>query len=595
MPASKADKFVFRTLKQLFFIARNRLSPRQFFMLSSVIIGILSALAAIVLKFFVHTISVWVNHYASHYEQFYLFALCPAIGITLTVLYIKFGLKGDFKKGSAEIGYAIARKSAKLPPSQTYSHVVTSALTVGFGGSVGLESPMVSTGSAIGANYGNYFHLPYKDRTILLACGAAAGIAAAFNAPVAGVLFAIEVLLTDITVGAFIPVIIAAATGALLSKIILAEGIILSFSLQQPFNYHNIYFYIILGILAGLVSLFYARTLERTEKFFSGLKNYRTKILIGGLLLSVLLLFFPSLFGEGYESIKMLANHNPQEVANGSIIYQYLQNDIAILVFIGVLVFIKIWAVGLTLGSGGNGGNFGPSLFVGAYLGFAFARLINLSGIAQIPETNFTLVAMAGILSGVFYAPLCAIFLIAEITGGYNLIIPLMLVAALSITVVRYFEPLSMEGKKLSKLLNITVDNRDQFLLSKLNLQDLLEHNFSAIRPEDSLRLLVRVISVSRRNTFPVVTREGELAGVVHLDHVRDIIFNEKLYDSTYVKDLMTEAHAVDFNDSLPDVLKKFDETRQWNLPVVKNKQYLGFLSKARILTEYRAELMKTV
>ena len=595
MQSHKTERFIFRILKQLFFIARNRLSPRQFFMLSCVLVGILSALAAIVLKFFVHTIGVWVNHYATTYEQFYLFALFPAVGITLTVIYIKFGLKGNFKKGSAEIGYSIARKSAKLPVSQTYSHIITSALTVGFGGSVGLESPMVSTGSAIGSNFGNYFHLPYKDRTVLLACGAAAGIAAAFNAPIAGVLFAIEVLLADATVGAFIPIIIAAATGALLSKIILAEGIILSFSQQQPFDYHNLPFYIILGILAGFVSLYYGRVLEGTEKFFATRKNNRTKIILGGLALAALLLFFPSLFGEGYQSIKMLANLKPLEVANGSIIYQYLQNDYTILMFIGALVLIKVLAVGLTLGSGGNGGNFGPSLFVGAYLGFAFARLINLTGIAQIPETNFTLVAMAGILSGIFYAPLCAIFLIAEITGGYDLIIPLMIVAALSLAIARNFEPLSMEGKKLSRLLNITADNRDQILLSKLNLQDLLEQNFSAIRPNDSLRLLVRVISISKRNTFPVVTREGELVGVVHLDHVREIIFNNKLYDTTFAKDLMTEAHAVDFNDSISVILKKFDETRQWNLPVVKDKQYLGFLSKARILTEYRAELMKTI
>lgn len=594
MQSPKSDKRILRALKQIFFFARNRLTPRQFFMLASIVVGVLSALAAIILKYFVHTINVWVSRYAADYEQFFLFALFPVIGITLTVLYIKYGLKGDFRKGSAEIGYAISRKSARLPASQTYSHIITSALTVGFGGSVGLESPMVSTGSAIGANFGSYFHLSYKDRAILLACGAAAGIAAAFNAPVAGVLFAIEVLLTDATVGAFIPIIIAAATGALLSKVILAEGVILSFSLQQPFNYHNIHFYIILGVLSGFIALFYAHTLERTEALFARQKN-RSKIMMSGLSLFGLLILFPSLFGEGYESIKMLANQQPLNVAKGSILYPYLQHDVTLLIFIGALVLIKVVAVGLTLGSGGNGGNFGPSLFVGAYLGFAFARLVNLSGIAQIPETNFTLVAMAGILSGVFYAPLCAIFLIAEITGGYDLIIPLMIVAALSLTIARYFEPLSMEGKKLSRMLNMTVDNRDQFLLSKLNLQDLLEQNFSAVRPDDSLRLLVRVISISRRNTFPVVTREGNLVGVVHLDHVREIIFNDKLYDTTLVKDLMTEAHAVDFNDSLPVILKKFDETRQWNLPVVKENHYMGFLSKARILTEYRAELMKTI
>lgn len=589
------DKIILRFLKQVIFAIRARLSPHQFFMLSSFAVGALSALAAIVLKFFVHSIASWITYFDSNYGQYYLHALFPIIGITLTVIYIKYGLKNVFKKGSSEISYAIARKSSKLPGSQTYSHIITSALTVGFGGSVGLESPMVSTGSAIGSNYGTFFNLPYKDRTVLLACGAASGIAAAFNAPIAGVLFAIEVLLTDATVGAFIPIIIAAATGALLSKIILAEEIILSFSQQQPFNYHNIHFYILLGFLAGFVSLIYARLLEGTEKFFAARKNNRSKIIFGGIALAALFLIFPSLFGEGYESIKMLANLQPMEVASGSVISQFLQNDFTILIFIGALVFIKVLAVGITLGSGGNGGNFGPSLFVGAYLGFAFARLINLSGIAQIPETNFTLVAMAGILSGVFYAPLCAIFLIAEITGGYDLIIPLMIVAALGLTVARYFEPLSMEGKKLAKLLNMTADNRDQFLLSRLSLQNLLEHNFSEIRPDNSLRLLVRVVSISRRNTFPVVTPEGKLVGVVHLDHIREIIFNEKVYDSTFVKDVMTEAHAVDIADNLPTILKKFDDTRQWNLPVVKDNIYQGFLSKARILSEYRAELMKSV
>ncbi|HNT50607.1 MAG TPA: chloride channel protein [Cyclobacteriaceae bacterium] len=588
-------KILLRLLKQTLFAIRSRLSPHQFFVLSSVVVGALSALAAIVLKFFVHTIGEWINYFDSTYQQLYLHAFFPIVGITLTVLYIKYGLKGTLSKGSSEIGYAIARKSSKLPVNQTYSHIVTSALTVGFGGSVGLESPMVSTGSAMGSNYGSFFNLSYKDRTVLLACGAASGIAAAFNAPIAGVLFAIEVLLTDATVAAFIPIIIAAATGALLSKIILAEEIILSFSLQQPFNYNNIHFYIILGLVAGFVALIYRRVLEGSEKFFAARKNNRSKIIIGGASLGIMFLIFPSLFGEGYESIKMLANDNPLQVANGSLIYQYLQNDFTILIFIGALVFIKVLAVGITLGSGGNGGNFGPSLFVGAYLGFAFARLINLSGIAQIPETNFTLVAMAGILSGVFYAPLCAIFLIAEITGGYNLIIPLMIVAALGLTVARYFEPLSMEGKKLAKLLNITADNRDHFLLSRLNLQDLLEHNFSEVRPDNSLRLLVRVISISRRNTFPVVTREGKLVGVVHLDHIREIIFNEKVYDTTFVNEVMTEAHPVDITDSLPTILKKFDDTRQWNLPVVKDNIYQGFLSKARILSEYRAELVKSV
>jgi len=584
-----------RFLKRTIFYAKRKLTPKQFYLLSCIAVGVLSSLAAIVLKFCVHSIGTWVAYYADNYEQFFLFTLFTMVGIALTVIYVQIALKGKFKKGSAEISYAIARKSSELPVSQTYSHIVTSALTVGFGGSLGLESPMVSTGSAIGANFGKFFLLPYKDRTVLLACGAAAGIAAAFNSPVAGVLFAIEVLLTDVTVAAFIPIIISAASGALLSKIILAEGITLSFSLQQPFDYHNVPFYIALGILAGFVSLYYARILENIESRFGTIKSHAKKILIGGLLLSLLLIVFPPLFGEGYESIKLLANLQTSEIIKSSIVHQFIQNDFMLILFLGSLVLIKVVAVGITLGSGGNGGNFGPSLFVGAYMGFTFARIINLTGLATIPETNFTLVAMAGILSGVFYAPLCAIFLIAEITGGYALIIPLMMVAALSITVVRYFEPLSMEGRKLSRLLKVSVDDRDKYLLSRLNLSELLETNFSAVRPEDPLRLLVRVISVSKRNTFPVIDKGDKLVGVVHLDNVRELIFKTDIYDKTFVKELMTEAHAVDYEDSLHDILKKFDDTKQWNLPVVKNKVYIGFLSKARILTEYRTELMKTI
>jgi chloride channel protein, CIC family len=335
--------------------------------------------------------------------------------------------------------------------------------------------------------------------------------------------------------------------------------------------------------------------MERMEGYFASIQSHVKKIIIGGVSLSILLIIFPPLFGEGYESIKLLANLNTSDITKTSILSQFINNDYTLLLFLGALALIKVVAVAITLGSGGNGGNFGPSLFVGAYLGFAFARLINLTGFAHIPETNFTLVAMAGILSGIFYAPLCAIFLIAEITGGYALIIPLMIVAALSVTVTRYFQPLSMEARKLSKLLNINVDDRDKYLLSKLNLEELLETNFSMVKPEDSLRLLVRVISISNRNTFPVVTKEGELVGVVHLDHIRELIFNTKIYDTTLVKELMREPFSVDFSDNLHTILKKFDDTRQWNLPVVKNKIYKGFVSKARILSGYRSELMKTV
>lgn len=574
----------------------EKLTARQFFILSSVLVGLSAGLAAVVLKFFVHYISTRVEYYASNYQEFFLFTLFPLIGITLTVLYIRYALKGSLKKGAAEIVYSIAKHSSILPKSEMYGHIITSALTVGFGGSTGLESPIVSTGAAIGSNYAKTYRLSYKERTILLACGSAAGIAAVFNAPIAGVLFAVEVLLTDVTVSAFIPLIIAAASGALLSKIILSESVILSFYQQQAFDYHNVPFYIVLGLLAGLLSLFYARVFNQVEHRMSLIKNQWARAAVGGIMLCMLLVFFPPLFGEGYDTIKALSNLHPETLIQTSMLKDFLQNDWQILVFLMMLCLLKAFAAGITIGAGGNGGNFGPSLFMGAYLGFTFSRFVNLVGLGKIPETNFTLVGMAGILSGIFHAPLTAIFLIAEITGGYGLMIPLMIVAAISIVMTHFFQPLSMEGQKLSTKLKLSVEDRDKYLLSRLELNELIEKNFLPVQATDHLRNLIEAISRSTRNTFPVVNEDGSLAGLIHLDNVREVIFNTEMYDKVIVKELMNPpAATISLNDSLHTVLKKFDETNQWNLPVVQKGKYLGFLSKSSILTKYRTELIRSV
>lgn len=575
---------------------QTKISARQFFILSSILVGLSSGLAAITLKYFVHSIETFVTYYSTHYEEFFLFGLFPLVGILLTVLYIRYVLKTEFKKGTSDVVYSIVKRSSQLPESQMYSHMITSGLTVGFGGSTGLESPMVSTGSAIGSNYAQAYNLSYKDRTILLACGASAGIAAAFNSPIAGVLFAVEVLLTDVSAAAFIPLIISAACGALLSKIVLEEGVVLTFDLQQPFDYHNVPYYIVLGILAGFVSLYYARMFTWAENQMKRVKNTWTRVLVGGGLLFILLIFFPPLFGEGYESIKILAALKPEELTTASLFHNLITNDGELLLFLGALMFLKTFAAAFTLGSGGNGGNFAPSLFVGAYLGFVFSRIVNYIGFSQIPETNFALVGMAGILSGVFYAPLTAIFLIAEITGGYGLMIPLMIVSALSMVVTHYVEPVSMEGKKLASMLNLTVENRDKFLLSKLDLSALIETNFSKIRPDETLGALIKVISASSRNTFPVVDDKDELVGVVHMDNIRGIIFNPEKHDGTLVSELMTKpAEVIKLHENLHTVLKKFDDTNQWNLPVVDGNKYVGFVSKSSVLTKYRSEFLKSI
>ncbi len=585
-------RFIFTVIT----LIQRRFSEKQFLILSSIFVGLASGLTAIILKLFVHTIGIWVTRYTDNYEKYFLFTICPLIGIGLTVFIIHRFFKKSFKKGSAEISYAIAKESSILPRSQPLSQVITSALTVGFGGSAGLESPMVSAGAGLGSHYAKTFQLDYKERTLLLACGSAAGIAAAFNSPIAGVLFAIEVLLVDVTVSVFTPLIIAAATGALLAKVILQEGVLLNFGSQLPFNYNNIVYYVILGVLAGFLSLYYVRTFTYIENKFKSIGKTYQKVLIGGLALSVLLILFPPLYGEGYDSIKMLANLQPDALIQGSLFEEFLSSNWSQLLFVFILMMVKVFATAFTLGSGGNGGNFAPSLCVGSYLGFCFARFINLTGLTSIPESNFTLVAMAGILSGIFYAPLTSIFLIIEITGGYGLMIPLMIVAALSNIVVRYFEPLSMEAKKLSTKLKLSIDDKDKYLLSRLDFLEMIEKDFQKVDSDGTLLSLVNAISKSRRNIFPVVNKESKLVGLINLDDVRSLIFNQDLYDKILIKEIMTAPKTtLTVEENLHNVLNKFDDTGMWNLPVTDDYKYIGFLSKSSILTKYRSELLKSV
>ncbi len=573
----------------------QKLSPRQFLIVSSILVGLTSGLAAVIVKYVVHVIGELVTFYSDTYQEFFLFALFPTIGILLTVFYIRYFINGKLPKGNPEIVYSITKKSSRLPAEQTYSHMITSALTVGFGGSMGLESPMVNTGAAIGSNYGSTYRLGYRERTILLACGASAGIAAAFNSPIAGVLFAIEVLLADVSSAAFIPLIIAAASGALMSKIILAEGITLSFSLQQPFDYYNVPYYVALGIVAGLISLYYTRVFTRVEARIHKMDNLWIRAVTGGLMLFVILLIFPPLFGEGYETIKQLAELRSDELFHNSVLFPFLETSGQELFLLALLIFIKPVAAAITFGSGGNGGNFAPSLFVGAYVGFVFARAINLTGITHIPESNFTLVAMAGILSGIFYAPLTAIFLIAEITGGYELMIPLMIVSALSLTVANLFEPLSMDAKKIAAMLRGSIETRDKFLLSRLDVSELIETNFSTVKADDDLATLIKAIAKSNRNVFPVVDNQQHLIGLVHLDKIRSVIFAPSHRRDVTVSELMTPPTVViQQNENLHQVLNKFEETKLWNLPVVADGKYVGFLSKSSILTRYRNELMES-
>lgn len=573
---------------------QQKLSERQFFILSSVLVGLTAGLAAVLLKSLVHLIYELVTHDYQLPFQFWLYLFLPFIGLLITVLYAQRFHKGSFDKGTSFILYAITRKSSLMAPFHMVAHMITSAITIGFGGSSGLEAPIATTGSAIGSNYARTYHLNYRQRTLLLSCGAAAGIAAAFNAPIAGVLFAIEILLLDISATAFIPLIIASAVGALCSNIILQDGILLSFKTQIPFNFYNVPYYVLMGIFAGLLATYHSRTFLQVDAWFAKRKSPYVKVFIGGGILAVLILLFPPLFGEGYSSVIALSQNSTQSLLNASILKDFITNEWLILLFIGGIMLAKTFAVGATISSGGNGGNFAPSLMTGAFLGFFFSRFINLTGFGKLPESNFTLVAMAGVMSGVMHAPLTAIFLIAEVTGGYGLMIPLMIVASISYTVSRFIEPESIESKKLAQKGAVIIHDRDKKILSDLSLSNLIETNFQSIVETARLRDLIAVIEKTTRNIFPVITEEGKLTGVIELNSIREIMFNTELYDKIVVKELMRKAPAIiEEGESMDEVMKKFDATDSWNLPVTRQGKYLGFISKSAIFNKYRSELIE--
>ncbi len=586
-------KKYFNKIEGFAFLAQNKLSNKQFIFLSSVLVGILSASAVIVLKSFAH----WVFQFATYINGIlklsFINSILPIIGILLTVFVVKRVLGGTIEKGTSQILYAVAKKASIIPRKQMYAQIITSSLTVGLGGSAGLESPIVITGAAFGSNYAQRFKLRYKDRTLLIGCGVAAGISAAFNAPIAGVLFAIEVLLVDVSISAFTPIMIAAATGALVSKIALDESILLSFNQQQSFDYHNIAYYILLGLFTGLISVYYSRNFQKVEHFFNRLrlKPYK-KALFGATILALLIFIFPTLFGEGYESIKTLSESDPGKLLENTLFSGFRNNSWVLLLFVGLTMMLKVFATGITLGSGGNGGNFAPSLFLGSYVGFFFSKFLNLTGLTKLPITNFTLVGMAGILSGLFHAPLTAIFLIAEITGGYDLMIPLMIVASISFAISKRFEKHSLDVKSLARKGHAFTSNKDTNILSTLDTNSIIQTDYLTVSPDENLEKLVDLISHSNQVIFAVVDSEKELLGIVHFNDIREIIFNQYRVKFTFVKEIMKASIDVIYpTDSMETVMNKFEKTKVHFLPVLKNGKYFGFISKSFALEAYRTKL----
>jgi len=587
MPMPKTrfiDRFLTWQLKHI--------SQRNFVLLLSLVTGAISGLAAVVLKTTVYYTNYLLTYGFKAEGENWLYLAYPIIGIFLTIIFVTYFVKDNIGHGISKVLYSISRNNGILKRHNSYSSMIGSTITVGFGGSVGLEAPIVLTGASIGSNMGRAFRLSYRDIILLIGCGSAGAIAGIFKAPIAGIVFALEVLMLDLTMASLLPLLISAVTGAVIANSLMGKEVLFSFTVTNPFSLGNIPFYMILGAFAGFVSLYFTRADFFIEGKFSKITKSWQKLLIGGISLSILIFFLPPLYGEGYEGLKAILNGNGDNLLNSSFFYQFKDNALVFIGFLLLVILIKVVAMAITTGSGGVGGIFAPCLFVGGVTGFFFTRLIGYFTTIQLPEKNFALAGMAGIMSGVMHAPLTAIFLIAEITGGYQFIIPLMITSTISYLTINYFEPHSIYTKRLAQDGQLITHHKDKALLSLMKIDPLIEKDFNTIGPDATLGDLVKVVSQSKRNVFPVVDENNNFKGVVFINDVRNIIFKPEMYDDTYVRNLMFMPDTlVEVNETMEDVAQKFHNTVHYNLPVLADGKYIGFLSRANVFSAYRKML----
>ncbi len=573
----------------------NRLSRSQFLLLSGILVGCTAGLAGVLLKTIVHNIHFFITNKVHFEYQILFYIIFPFLGIVLTTSIVLTIFKGQDRKGIGAILYEIAQNSSIVSSVKTYSQIVQSAITVGLGGSAGLESPIAVTGAAIGSNYAQTYRLNYKERTLLLAAGATAGVASAFNAPIAGVMFAFEILLTGVVFTDFIPLVVAAVCGSLLSRILLQEDILFRFHTREAFDYRNLPYYLILGIVTGLYARYFLMVSQKVEHFIKGLKMSRLrKSMLGGAILSLLCVLFPPLFGEGYDTVKAFTNGNTNSIIENSLFRYFDIKEWTIIVFLICVCLLKAFATSFTIFSGGNGGNFAPSLFAGGTVGFLFAVICQQIGFKDVPVSNLVLVGMAGAMSGVLYAPLTAIFLIAESSFGYDLFIPLMIVSVISYLIAKWFSPISPELKSLADQGKIFTNQHDENLLFSLHTEDFIDRYSQTINENASIEELSDLVKNGNKNFFAVIDDHKKLRGILTLDDIRPYFFNdENDLTLTITKIMRAPAAFIHPDDKPREILQIFDNTGTWSLPVVDQQNiFLGFISKSSILMSYR-QLLK--
>ena len=575
-------------------LREKHIKDKQFILVLAFLTGVGCALAAFLLKSSIHFVQDIVKSLMANDSLNYWYLAFPAVGIIIASLFVKYIVKDDISHGVTKILYAISQHKAIIKLHNCWSSIVASSITIGFGGSVGAEAPIVLTGSAIGSNLGQFFKLDQRTLMLLVGCGAAGAVGGIFKAPIAGVAFVMEVLLMDLTMTSIVPLLIASVTATAFSYLFMGDEVMFHFDNYAPFTLDRVPYLILLGIVCGLISLYFTRGMNFLEGIFRRLKVPYKKILVGGLMLGVLIFLFPPLYGEGYDTINALLTGECYNLFNQSFLYNYRFDAWAIILYLSLIIFFKIFASAATNGAGGTGGIFAPSLFVGCITGFVVAEGLNIVGL-PVPHQNFAFAGMAGLMSGVMHAPLTGTFLIAELTGGYDLFMTLMITSVIAYLTIIVFERHSLYAMRLAQKGELLTHHKDRAVLTLMKMDNVIETDLSIVTPETTLGQLVKVISKSHRNLFPVVNPKTQrFVGVVSLDEVRNIMFRPELYDRYKVQELMNMPPArIVVHMPMDKVMDTFENTGAWNLPVVdEENKYIGFVSKSKIFNTYRKVLV---
>ena len=589
-----------QTLLKRFLIWRiKHISHKQFVYLISIVVGFLSGAVAVIIKNLTHFIQhVLEGRLINDYHVAFYF-IFPIIGLALTYFIIKYIVRNKVTQGIPATLFAISKRKGFMKRFQMFGSLITAPITVGFGGSVGLEGPTVSTGAALSSNLSRLLHLNQSTRTLLIGCAAAGAMSSIFKAPIAAIIFAVEVFSLDLTLISMIPLLLASVSAILTSYFFFGDDVLLPFRIEDKFIIQDVPFYILLGLVAGMVSVYFTKTYSLFNDFFEKISSPVKRLMIGGLGIGILIYFIPPLYGEGFDVINNLVQGNPEKALENNIFHLDSANIWVMIMLLSGLVLFKVIASSLTFGAGGVGGIFSPTLFMGSIMGFTMAKILNNIGLLSNPvsESNFTLAGMTGLMAGVLHAPLTAIFLIAEVTGGYELFIPLMITAAISFSITKYFVPHSVYAMELGRKGDLITHNKDHAVLTLMDIKTVIEKEFVVVSPEMTLGELVReAIVKSKRNLFPVVNKETKsLEGIILLDDLRPVMFDQTLYNEMTARDLMhNPPEIINLEENkMTEVMKKFQDTGAWNLPVISNGAYYGFVSKSKMLTAYRRKLIE--